>query len=240
MKLHLTQLTGAFVTFDRTINETPGVVTFRFKPQPNVRWEAGQYYVYFMPGDLLDPRSPFRPFTVSSAPSEGYLQITTRIVAAPSHFKQLLLSLKPGDKVYTVGPFGFFTLNPSRGPFVWLAGGIGITPFRSQLVELAKSGPLPDITLIYSNRDNNVLFRQELDALAVAHVKLKIHYLIGDQHVDAAVIKAVVNQPQTPIYYLSGPKPMVKSLSAILQTELNVSTNHIKHDAFKGYPWPLL
>ncbi len=182
MKIYLSQLLGKFLTFDHQISAAPGVATFKFKADPKLHWEAGQYYVYFMPGDLLDRRTAFRPFTVSSAPSEGHLQISTRIVTAPSKFKQLLLGLKSGAKVYAFGPFGSFTLNPHQ-PIVMLAGGIGVTPFRAQLLELAQAGPLPDITLLYSNRDQNILFRKELNTLAKTNPNLKIRYLIGPQPV---------------------------------------------------------
>ncbi|GAC1603361.1 MAG: hypothetical protein NVS3B29_07820 [Candidatus Saccharimonadales bacterium] len=238
MKIYLSQLLGRFLTFDSRVPETSGVATFKFQPDPKIKWEAGQYYVYFMPGDLLDRRTPLRPFTVSSAPGAGSLQLTTRIVRQPSSFKRQLLALKPGAKVYAFGPFGSFTLKPRR-PVVMLAGGIGITPFRAQLTELASAGPLPDTTLLYANRDENILFRQELDALARANRQLKIQYLIGDNRLSAAAIRAHVSQIAGSDFYISGPKPMVESLSQMLRAELQVPAGQIHRDSFKGYPWPL-
>ncbi len=240
MKFSLSQITGSIVTFDKQTKLLPGIVHFRFKPKPGLHWEAGQYYVYFLPGALLDPRLPLRPFTVSAAPEEGYLQITTRIPPTPSRFKQELLKLKPGNKVMVGGPYGFFTLTDLTQEYVFLAGGIGITAFRSILVSLAAGGTMPKITLLYSNRDTHILFKQELDQLSTRFPQLTVHYLIDPQRIDVATVKALVKQPTRPKYYISGPKPMVLDVSKQLETAFNIAHDQIQHDAFKGYPWPLL
>lgn len=240
MKLSLSQITGSIVTFEQQTELLPGIVNFRFKPKPNLKWEAGQYYVYFMPGALLDPRLPLRPFTVSTAPSEGYLQITTRIPPEPSLFKRNLLTLQPGNRVVVGGPYGFFTLTDFEQEYVFLAGGIGITAFRSMLVELAKKNTMPNITLLYSNRDKNILFKHELDKLSKQFPQLTIHYLIDPQRIDVATIKKLVKNPGQPNYYISGPKPMVLDVSKQIEAAFGLHYNQIQHDAFEGYPWPLL
>ncbi|MEK7184182.1 MAG: FAD-dependent oxidoreductase [Patescibacteria group bacterium] len=240
MKLSLSQLTGSIVTFDKQTELLPGVVNFRFQPKPSLHWEAGQYYVYFMPGALLDPRLPLRPFTVSASPQEGYLQITTRIVEKPSLFKQQLLKLKPGNKVIAAGPYGFFTLTDTSKEYVFLAGGIGITAFRSILLDLAAKKTVPTITLLYANRDANILFKRELDQLAKQFPQLTVHYLIDPQRIDITTVKKYVKDPTAPMYYISGPKPMVLGVSEQLETDLNIPYSQIQHDAFEGYPWPLL
>jgi ferredoxin-NADP reductase len=237
MKFHLSQLLGAIVTYEGKTQETIGVETFRFSGKSSVQWESGQYYVYILPGALLDKRSAARPFTVSSAPGEGHLQFTTRVPEKPSLFKQQLLALKPGAKVYVAGPFGFFTL--AAGPSVFIAGGIGVTPFRAMLVELAASGSMPDITLLYSNRDQNIAFKDEFDALAKTYPQFKIHYLGEAERLSPAVVQKYVPETNAPTFYISGPKPLVENLASSLHTELGVESAHIKHDSFKGYPWPL-
>ena len=236
MKLHISHLLGTFVTYDGSVEEAPGIRTFRFRPSRGVKWESGQYYVYVLPGALRDKRTPVRPFTVSSAPTEKNLQFTTRIVATPSIFKQQLLKLKPGAKVYAAGPYGFFLLKP--GPSVFLAGGIGVTPFRAMLLELSAAGAMPDITMLYANRDADIPFKAEFDTIASTNPNLKIIYLPPTERLDAASVQKYIPNPQNSTYYVSGPKPMVTGVAAELSSKLGISKSKIKHDSFKGYPWP--
>lgn len=236
MRLHPSQLTGALLTFREQKEEQPGVISFRFDPNGYAKWQAGQYYVYFLPGALLDPRLPLRPFSVSAAPSEGHLQITTRVSDNPSKLKQQLLKLKPGSKVIAAGPYGFFTLEKPAGKYVFIAGGIGITPFRAMLQEFASRAAMPEVTLLYANRDPNVLFQTELDALAKMYPKLTIHYLLEPERIDADSIKKYVPELAVPTYYLSGPKPMVQATAELL-TKLGVPAGQVKRDSFTGYPW---
>lgn len=234
------QLIGTILTFKKQVPEQPGVISFHFQPAPSFHWKAGQYFVYLMPGAAFDFLLPFfRPFTISTAPHEGYLRITTRILEKPSVFKRQLLKLKPGAKVLGGGPYGFFTLTDTTKEYVFLAGGIGITAFRSILTDLAHRGTLPKITLLYSNRDNNILFQKELDALTKQYPTFAIHYLTDPERIEPATIKKYIPNPTAPTYYISGPKPMVLGMSKQLQTELGIPKTQIKHDAFDGYPWPL-
>src|SRR5574341_440996 len=132
-------------------NESPFAKTFKFGlNHQDLNHQAGQYLTLDLP--VEDPRGKRRPFTLSSSPTEkGFLTITTRI--GPSPFKQTLNSLETGTKVQTKAPFGNFVLPPDTSkPVVMLAGGIGITPFRS-MIKLACDTQLAlSITLLYSNR----------------------------------------------------------------------------------------
>lgn len=238
MKLYLSQLFGTLLTFDRKIDELPGVSTFRFEAG-SAKWRAGQYYVFFTPSALFDKRTPFRPFSISSAPDEGYIQITTRIVESPSKFKQGLLNLKKGDKVYAVGPYGIFSLKAKAKHHVMLAGGIGITAFRSILKQAALGGDVSKVTLLYSGKDQKFLFGPELEELAAQYPGLQIHTISSPERINAEMVKKHIADPKDATFYISGPKPMVVGLSKELQSELRIPARNIKKDSFKGYPWPL-
>lgn len=239
MKLHLSQLLGTVLRFEGSVQEKKGVYSFRFKANRWSKWEAGQYYVYFMPGAVLGSGLPLRPFTVAAAPSDGLVQITTRYPAQPSRFKLALQRLRPGQLVIAAGPYGFFTEERMTGSQVFIAGGIGITPFRAMLREYNNRGLMPKITLLYSSRDKPILFQEELDDIASAHPELSIHYLGESEQLGADTISKYVPDTPATTYWLSGPKPMVTDLSAVLETKLSVQRSRIKHDSFKGYPWPL-
>ncbi len=240
MNLAASQLVGTILTFDKQVQELPGVVSFQFKPQPGLRWHAGQYMVYFMPGAAFDFLLPFvRPFTISTSPDEGYVRITTRIIDRPSVFKRQLLKIQPGARVLAGGPYGFFTLTDTSKEYVFLAGGIGITAFRAILADLTARGTMPRITLFYSNRSADILFKSELDRLAKRFPQFTVRYLTDPERIDATMVRTHVPDVMAPTYYLSGPKPMVVGVSKQLQQELGIPRSQLKHDAFDGYPWPL-
>lgn len=231
-KISLSQLTGRFITFAGKKTEAGSVTSFYFKPHKGVHWQAGQYYVYFMPGALLDKRSPLRPFTVSNPPSAGNLQISTRLSTPSSPFKTALQKLQPGNKVWAFGPFGFFMHKPTPHD-VFIAGGIGVTPYRAMLLEYAASGVMPPITLVYSNRDQNIVFKTELDELATRFPSLTIHYVVEPERITMDYLKNLFPDFAACTFYLSGPKPMVEAFDRDLRSAGAV---HVRRDAFKGYP----
>jgi ferredoxin-NADP reductase len=239
MKLHLSQLIGDIVTFDSQVEEREGVATFHFLPNKRVKWEPGQYYVFILPQAIGDPRMPIRPFTVSAAPSERGISITTRIPQKSSRFKQQLLQLQKGNKVYLAGPYGFFTPPKVPSSTVFIAGGIGVTPFRSMIVEYAKQARMPDITLLYASRESDPVFLHELQSIAAMYPSLRIKHVSGDVRIDASYIRTNVEEFAKKDFMISGPKPMVEAMSGLLKTELHIAAGQIHRDSFKGYPWPL-
>jgi glycine betaine catabolism B len=203
--------------------ETSDVISFFFQPSEPLTWQPGQYLHYRLPHPDADDRGEERYFTVSSAPHEGEVRITTRFAQGRSStFKQALRGLKPGDQIELDGGVrGEFTLDEPTAEYVFIAGGIGITPFRSILADL-------------THRNQEIVYRDELDAVARANPGLKIRYLIDPERIDESVIKEEVADLAEPVFYVSGPKPMVNSMQELLEG-LGVPTEHIKRDAFPGY-----
>src|ERR1700716_3357100 len=113
--------------------ETEGVVSFEFEPEAPLQFQAGQYLRYMLPHPFPDARGAARSFTIGSAPSEPLLRLTTRFSTLPSTSKQALSSLALGTVVEASGPHGQFVYTETDAPTVPIAGGIGITPFRSIL-----------------------------------------------------------------------------------------------------------
>lgn len=238
MALQLSQIIGTTVEFEGKTVDAEGVMTFSFKPN-HVKWTGGQYMVVLLPGAASDRRSPLRPFSVSSSHTGGVMQITTRISNQPSVFKQKMLALKPGQKVYMSGPFGSFTLRDTNSSYVFIAGGIGVTPFRAILNDCADAGTMPDITLLYATNEQKPPFADEFNALAQQYPNFKLQYIQAPQRVDADVIRANVPDYTSKQFMVSGPPAMVKGVSSLLESELAVPGERIIQDSFKGYPWPL-
>lgn len=212
------------------------VTSFIFESEQTISWTPGQYFHYLLPHQDEDDRGHERWFTCSSAPSEGRVVISTRIDSKHgSSFKRALTSLKPGVEIEADGPKGDFVRDKPDRNYIWVAGGIGITPFRAILVESRyKNQPLK-VNLLYANRDaSDIPFKDELDNLAQQNPDLKVEYIIEPARISAKFIKQRVDQTDDPLVYISGPEPMVKDLAEKLKS-LGVADETLKLDDFPGY-----
>jgi ferredoxin-NADP reductase len=223
------------LTFKNSFQREGDVRTFAFEVPEGFGWTPGQYMHYVLPHLEADNRGTERWFTIASAPSEGEIHITTRINAErSSSFKTALLGLQPGDEVEADGPEGSFVLqDPSRN-YIFIAGGIGITPFRSILVESATNGQKLNVRLLYPNRTEEIAFRSELDKLAADNPGLKIEYIVQPERLTPEHIKEVIDSCDNPLIYVSGPEPMVKALVPQIQDMLMPGAE-VKSDDFPGY-----
>jgi ferredoxin-NADP reductase len=211
------------------------VRSFVFKPEKELAWSAGQYLHYTLPHPEADDRGVERWFTISSAPSEKNIMITTRISGErSSSFKTALVALKPGDTIEADEPEGDFVItDPSRN-MIFVAGGIGITPYRSMLVESAAQGQKLHVRLLYPNRTNDIPFREELDRLAQENHDLQIEYIVQPDRLDNQKLEQIIHETDNPIVYISGPEPMVEALTEEVG-KMGVSGDNIRSDYFPGY-----
>ena len=215
------------------LQETADVHTFLFEPEAPVIYRAGQYLRYIVDHPNPDKEGTKRYFTIASAPSEHIIQLTTRYPEHVSTFKQTLLDLPVGAEIEAIGPMGDFTYPHPEKEVVFLAGGIGITPFRSMLVELATTNTFQaPITLLYANRSSDIAFKELFDQLAAEHPQLKVIYVEG--RIDETIINQNVSDLQNPLFYVSGPEAMVEAMSGMLQG-LGVEKTRIEEDFFPGY-----
>lgn len=211
------------------------VVSFIFEPETPLMWQPGQYLHYVLPHPDVDERGTERWFTNSAAPSEGKVMISTRLDNEHgSSFKRALQALQPGDEVEADAPEGDFTIEDESANYIFVAGGIGITPFRSILVQAQAQGKQLNVKLLYANRDQEVPFKEELEGFAAANPNLTIEYFIQPQSLSAELIKQYADKAGNALIYLSGPEPMVKSFAEQLKT-LGVSDAQVKLDDFPGY-----
>jgi len=216
-------------------NRTVDVKEFVFEADPPLTWQAGQYMHYVLPHDNADDRGEERWFTISSAPTEGEIRITTRIDGEhSSSFKRALQRLQPGDTIEADGPEGDFTVtDPSRN-YIFVAGGIGITPLRSILVEADRKGQQLHVQLLYPNRTAEIPFKDELNALQAKNPNLRVQYIVQPERLTPELLQQTIQATENPIIYISGPEPMVKSLAAEIE-QMGVSKDDLKTDDFPGY-----
>src|SRR5574337_1741087 len=156
--------------FIKKIPESQDVYTFIFKPGKKLTWLPGQYLHYELPHAPADARGATRWFTISSPPYTHCPSITTRFhPRGGSTFKQALLRLAAGAEIETGLPRGEFILDTDAARQVMIAGGLGITPFHSQIAQLAHDGKPLNIDLLYANRDDDLVFGGQFQVLAAKH-----------------------------------------------------------------------
>lgn len=201
--------------------EAPGVISVIFKKPQGFSFYPGQYLDYELNSDT-------RAFTISASPTEGFLMLTTK--TGQSEFKKALAHLKTGSEIKTSHPAGTFTLDKSS-PAIFLAGGIGITPFRSMIKYAFDQKLKTKITLIYMNSDDNFVFKKELDKwrkklnlTIVYHNSTKLGHLILNS-------KSIIHNP---VFYLAGPPKMVDSFEKML-IDAGIDKTNIRYDQFDGY-----
>jgi ferredoxin-NADP reductase len=206
---------------------------FRLQASEPLAWTAGQFVRVELPHDNADGEGTKRWFTNSAAPYEGILQITTRIT--DSTFKQALAKLEPGSTALQLldPPSGDFIWQETALPIVFIAGGIGITPFYSILKQRVHDGQTLDITLIYASRTADVPFRTEFDQWAAANPGFTVAYLPG---VPLKAEQLIQSYPalRTSLVYISGPEPIVEDLGDDLIAH-GVPQANIKQDFFPNY-----
>ena len=216
--------------------ETGDTFSFIFLPEESVSWKAGQFIFYTIPHEDKDERGDTRHFTITTPPHEKKIKLTTRYsFQKSSSFKKALFAKEPGDIVEAKNVRGKFTIENTNQKFVFIAGGIGITPFYSILLDLEKQHKIKDIILIYSNKKKeNIVFKEELERLKKKYAGLKIIYIFSPQHCDKELLEDSVTDIQNRFFYLSGPFRMVKSVEEALK-KLWVDQSKIKKDYIPGY-----
>lgn len=223
------------LTLIRRKQETPDVESFIFEPHEALAWKAGQFLHYTLHHEPTDDRGSDRWFTAASAPFENVAMITTRFTdEKSSSFKKALRALNIGESIEVSDVDGDFIIEDAHLPYVFIAGGIGITPFHSILKEADHNGMQLNATLLYSNRDEHIPFKEEFESFAERNPNFHIHYFIGQRIDENAIRKIVLNMDQA-LFYVSGPEPMVESFGPLL-TSMGIPSGHIKQDWFPGYP----
>lgn len=222
-------------------------IALYFERPSGFSFQAGQFIDLTLLDLLeLDPNGPTRSLTLASAPSEARLMVATRV--RDTAFKRTLARMPVHTIVKIEGPFGHLTLpeNPAR-PLVFLAGGIGITPFRSMLVEMARSRLSYRVVLFYSNRrpedapflDELQHLQQEIPGYSFVGImtqldRAKSAWTAEIGHLDYAMLSRHIEGLVAPLYYLAGPPGMVRGIRMML-LNAGIRPADICAEEFAGY-----
>jgi ferredoxin-NADP reductase len=223
-----------------------GTMAFRFAKPSDWTYRAGQFVdITFLHPPETDAEGNTRGFSISSAPSEDVIMITTRL--RDTAFKRVLRTMPLGTGVRIEGPFGDLRLHHAARPAVVLTGGIGITPFRSILVEAIASGGLPYRVVVFdaNSRPGAAPFLDELSQLADRDPNLGFVPTMSDLgpgamwdgergRIDGPMLERHLAGVDGPIYYLTGPPGMVHGLRTML-VDRGVDEDDIRTEEFTGY-----
>lgn len=217
--------------------EASNAHTFIFE-KPHAAWLAGQHFMFLKPHFPFDLRGLTRVFTISSAPEEDTLSFTTRYFDdRSSSFKRSLFRMQPGERLWAYGPspiFDYFRALDVNKEYVFLSGGIGITPVRASLKHHEALSSRLSATLIYANRDHDVIFKEELESLEAALSPFAVRYVTSPQHIDAALISSAAQKYASPVFIISGSRRFVDGMVTILRDELGVQKKDIVADKFRA------
>jgi ferredoxin-NADP reductase len=206
-----------------------GQIEYSFMPKRRLHFKAGQYIEIQLPHAKPDARGARRMFTITSSPHEELLKIAVRHYDPSSTFKKALAMLKEDTMLRATGIYGDFLLpNNREEKLLFIAGGIGITPFHSQMEWLLHQRQSRKGILLYSVRDEaDAVYKETLQA--VGHgIKT---YIITDV-LDQKLLSEYASDIAQRTVYISGPPGMVTSLEKIVR---RLGAKKIVKDYFSGY-----
>ncbi|GAA3670571.1 FAD-dependent oxidoreductase [Microbacterium marinilacus] len=246
-------LIGNLVAFALAIGSRPGAalrLLGRSAPTPTshevvlesarpISFQPGQYLELEVPHRRPDGRGTRREFSIVSAPEElPTVRVSYR--DGTSTYKRALTSLEGGAPLRVTGVWGDFTLPRDEGaPLLWVAAGIGITPFVSQLRHLELTDRARDIVLVYVVSTGEELAYRDL--LARTGIRVLVWsrdpiegtpdgWQTETGRLDAAGLAGAVRDIGSRHAYVSGPPALIAGLSPALRSARSVTT-----DAFAGY-----
>ncbi|MGH7236487.1 MAG: ferredoxin--NADP reductase [Nitrospiraceae bacterium] len=222
-------------------------MAFQFDKPEGFTFKAGQSIdMTLINPSETDGEGNGRAFSIASAPEEGMLLVATRM--RDTAFKRVLGAIPIGSQVKIEGPFGNLVLHHNQArAAVLLAGGIGITPFRSILLRAAREQLSHRLFLFYANRrPQDAPFLQELEALQRQNPSYTFVPSMTDMsrsdrswqgetaRINQAMLAKYLKSAASPIYYMAGPPGMVRAMRTLLNG-MGVDDDDIRTEEFAGY-----
>jgi len=217
--------------------DTKTLILNRIQPKREPRYTAGQFGLFRFP-DKNKKLHARHPFTLSKAASGNTLEIT---IKKAGKFTEALFNMKKGDKLLAEGAFGTFTLKKCKCPRqVFIAGGVGITPYKAMLEELFKNKKHKKTFLFYgAKKQKDVLFKDFFDDNL--STQFKAVYCLSkeddkkgfeDGYIDEKMLLKYISTFEDTCFYICGPEPMKKAIIKILKKNKVSKKNIIVEDFF--------
>ncbi|HVS58877.1 MAG TPA: RnfABCDGE type electron transport complex subunit D [Candidatus Saccharimonadales bacterium] len=221
---------------------------FVFVPDRPFTYKPGQYMEFTLPHTGTDNRGSRRYFTIASSPTEKELRIGVKFYDKGSSFKEAMLALDQNSAIVAAQLSGDFVMPDDQSKkLAFIAGGVGITPFRSMVKYLVDTGEQRDVTLLYSARTTAdfayvPIFEEARRTIGLSTIYTATGTAQSTKYLPAlrrGAITAALIQQELPDYaertfYISGTHRMVVTIQDILR-ELGVPARQVKTDFFPGY-----
>jgi ferredoxin-NADP reductase/Na+-translocating ferredoxin:NAD+ oxidoreductase RnfD subunit len=225
------------LTLEKRAELAPGTYDFEFTSDQTMAFKPGQYMELTLEHPEQDSRGIRRYLTIASSPTERQIRLGIKFYDNPSSFKKFLMLAKPGQKIIASQLAGDFTLPRDKNKkLVFIAGGIGITPFRSMMKYLLDTNEKRSIVLFYLNKTCNDFAYKDIFDKAEQQLGIKVVYSIVD--IPSAsyyqAIREEVPDWQERLFYISGPPSMVSAFETNLK-KIGVKKSHVKTDYFPGF-----
>ena len=222
-------------------------IAFHFAKPPGYSFKAGQAAdLTLLNPPETDSEGNIRTFSIASPPFEGQLTVATRM--RDTAFKRSLKAVPIGTEINIASPTGSFTLHKnSNKPAVFLAGGIGITPFFSIVRQADHDQSLHKLYLFYSNRrPEDAAFLETLQSLERTNANFRLIATMTEMSrsskkweretglINIEMLSQHLGNLQGPIYYIAGPPAMVTDMRKMLVAS-GVDEDDIRTEEFAGY-----
>ena len=238
--------TKLILRLKKRVQLAPDIYDFIFAPEGKFAFAPGQYMEWTLGLHDPDSRGNRRYFTLASSPTEDHIRLGIKFYRNSSTFKQTLLCMDQNSEILASQLAGDFVLpsNPKQ-KCVFIAGGIGITPFRSMIKYLLDTHQLRPLVLFYANRTADEFVYVDVLERARKELGIKTIYTVTDTRnlpsswqgnvgrITPQMIKNQVPDYYKCVFYISGSKGMVDSFKRLL-SQLNISDSSIKTDFFSG------
>lgn len=199
-------------------------------------FEPGQYVVMRVSSEGEKPEP--HPFSISSSPSNPIMEMT---VKEAGDFTAAIGNLKPGDDITLDGPFGKFSYSfHDAENLVFIAGGIGITPFISMLRDLAEKDFPRNVVLIWGNKhERDITFREEIEELAARFDQFQVMHVLSEQddwegekgYVSAELLKQTLAFDPDTQYFVCGP-PGMNDLVLAMLNDMDIPEDRVHTERF--------
>ena len=220
------------------------VYHYIFQPDRRLSYTPGQYMEWTLPGVPFDNRGNRRSFTIASSPTESTIQVGLKFYEPSSAYKYTFSQLQPGDVIHANQLAGSFTLRShEHEKLAFIAGGIGVTPFRSMVKYIIDNNLQTDVIMLYAAAQADELAYMDIfrDAAANGVNCIPIVTAPNDTtswavhaSLDEKLIRAVIPDFAERRFYISGPNAMVDASKKYLKN-LGVPRTMIMTDHFSGY-----
>lgn len=220
---------------------------FVFAPDRSLAFRSGQYLEWTLGHRFADNRGNRRYFTIASSPTEadGSVRLGVKFYEPQSSFKRALAAMRVNDTVSVSHLAGDFVLPKDKTKkLAFIAGGIGVTPFRSMVQHLIDTNDARPITLLYSNKTASEIAYKEIFDEATRTIGMKTVYALTNEPspkpgvymgmIDGALIAREIPDYRERTFYISGPHGMVEAFKKTLRS-MGVSRLRIKTDYFPGF-----